>query len=106
MFNHDVRIQINEIALKFAENLQDHIQIHSLYVYSSYANGTYREDSNIDIAVIADGFTGDLIEDTFMMMKIRREVDNRIEPHPFSVEEFNESDPIVKEVIRTGIRII
>lgn len=106
MADFDVRKQINEIALQFAKGLQDHIQLHSLYVYGSYANGTYREDSDIDIAVVADGFTGDLVEDTFMLMKVRRKVDNRIEPHPFPVEEFNEHDPMAKEVIRTGIRII
>lgn len=56
--------------------------------------------------MVADGFSGDLVEDTYKLMKIRRSVDNRIEPHPFSVEDFNDKDPIAKEVIRTGIRIV
>lgn len=63
-------------------------------------------DSDIDIAVVADGFSGDLVEDTFKLMKIRRSVDKRIEPHPFLTEEFNENDPMAKEVMDTGIRII
>ena len=39
---------------------------------------------------MADGFSGDLVEDTFKLMKIRRNVDKRIEPHPFCVEDFND----------------
>lgn len=100
------RKQINNIAEKYAELLKDHIKIHRLYLYGSYASGNYTENSDIDIAVVADGFTGDLVEDTFWLMKIRRSVDNRIEPHPFRVEEFNENDPMAKEVIDTGIRIV
>jgi predicted nucleotidyltransferase len=92
--------------LEYAGILKEHIQLHSLYVYGSYASGKFTADSDIDIAVVADGLSGDLVEDTFKLMKIRRTVDNRIEPHPFSIEEFNEDDPMAKEVIRTGIRIV
>lgn len=102
----DIRGKLNEIALQFAENLKDHIQIHSLYVYGSSVNGKFTDDSDIDIAVVADGFTGDLVEDRLMLMKMRRDVDYRIEPHPFMLNEFNESNPLAGEVIRTGTKII
>lgn len=100
------REQINEVALKYAELIKEHFRLHSLYVYGSYASGKYTDVSDIDIAVVADGFTGDLIDDTFKLMRLRRGVDNRIEPRPFSVEEFNENDPLAKEVMNTGIRIV
>jgi hypothetical protein len=45
------------------------------------------------------------MEDTFQLMKIRRDVDNRIHPHPFSIEDFNADDPMVREIIKAGIRI-
>jgi predicted nucleotidyltransferase len=98
--------QINEVALQYAELLKDHFQLHSLYVYGSYANGKFTEDSDIDIAVIAEGFSGDIAEDTFQLMKVRRGVDTRIEPHPFLVEDFHENNPLANEVLRSGIRII
>jgi predicted nucleotidyltransferase len=106
MANFSPEKQINEIALQYAGLLKEHIGLHSLYVYGSYASGKFTADSDIDIAVVADGFSGDLVEDRFKLMKLRRNVDNRIEPHPFSIEEFNEEDPMAKEVIRTGIRIV
>jgi uncharacterized protein len=98
--------RINEVALQYANVLKHHFQLHSLYVYGSYAKGKFTEDSDIDIAVVADGFSGDLVEDTFQLMKIRRGVDTRIEPHPFLVEEFHENNPLANEVLRSGIRII
>lgn len=106
MVEKDTGKQIKDIALKYAEVIKDHIELHSLYIYGSYAKGNYTKDSDIDIAVIADGYTGDLIEDTFKLMKIRRSVDNRIEPHPFLIEEFNENNPIAKEIMSTGVRIV
>jgi predicted nucleotidyltransferase len=102
----DSEKQIKNIAAQYAELLKKHVELHSLYVYGSHASGKYTEDSDIDIAVVADGFTGDLIEDTLKLMKVRRSVDNRIEPHPFSIEQFNEDDPMAKEIMNSGIRIV
>lgn len=106
MVDADVKERLSKIALKYAEYLKENLHLHSLYIYGSYAKNQYTDDSDIDIAVVANGFTGDLVEDTFMLMKIRRKVDNRIEPHPFPVNEFNENDPLAREVIQTGIKII
>ncbi|MFA1820187.1 nucleotidyltransferase domain-containing protein [Virgibacillus oceani] len=86
------RKSITDIAAKYANLLKEHVNLHSLYVYGSHVIGTYRDDSDIDIAVVAEGFTGDMVEVTFKLMKIRREVNNRIEPHPFMVEEFDEAN--------------
>lgn len=97
--------QIFDIAMKYADQLKGHIRLHSLYVYGSYATGNFTEDSDIDIAVVGNGFSGDLMEDTFQLMKIRRDVDNRIHPYPFSIEDFNADDPMAREIINAGIRI-
>lgn len=106
MANVDIGRQIKDIALQFAECLKGHIQLHSLYLYGSYAKGTFQADSDIDLAVVADGLTGDRMEDTLLLMKLRRRVDSRIEPYPFLINEFTEHNPMAKEVIRTGIRIV
>ncbi|MGE5577307.1 MAG: nucleotidyltransferase domain-containing protein [Syntrophothermus sp.] len=97
---------IYEIAGKYAEVLRRKIRLSRLYVYGSYSTGDHDDDSDIDIAVVADGLTGDVIEDTFTLMKLRREVDMRIEPHPFLTSEFTEKNPLAREVMRTGMRIV
>ena len=40
------------------------------------------------------------------LMKLRRDVDMRIEPHPFAKSDFDETNPFIKEIIETGERII
>jgi hypothetical protein len=51
-------------------------------------------------------FSGDPVEDTLLLMRIRRKIDNRIEPRPFKTSDFNSSNPFVREIINTGIEII
>jgi predicted nucleotidyltransferase len=106
MADDNVGNQINDVALQYAGMLKEHIGLHCLYVYGSYVSGTFTDDSDIDIAVVAEGYSGDFVEDTFKLMKIRRKVDNRIEPYPFYVEDFNDQNPMAKEVMRTVIRIV
>ena len=100
------REDIKEVALKYADVLKKNYKLSSLYIYGSYAKENYTADSDIDIAVVAENFTGDLIEDTFQLMRLRRKVDYRIEPHPFMSNLFNEDNPEAREVIKTGIRVI
>jgi predicted nucleotidyltransferase len=72
------------------------------YVYGSYAKATQKADSDIDIAVVADGLSGDAVDDTWRLMKLRRSIDTRIEPHPFLPCDFTEANPMVAEVMRRG----
>lgn len=37
---------------------------------------------------------------------LRREVDTRIEPHPFLTSDFTENSPIAREIMETGIRTL
>ncbi|KJS23385.1 MAG: nucleotidyltransferase [Clostridiaceae bacterium BRH_c20a] len=97
---------IKLIASQFAELVRSEMNIKSVYLYGSVVKGTNTEDSDIDIAVIGDDFSGDPVEDTLKLMKIRRKVDNRIEPHPFKSSEFNKTNPFVAEIITTGIKIM
>ena len=60
----------------------------------------FTEQSDIDVAVISKDFTGDLVDDTLKLMRVRRKVDNRIEPHPIIANDFNDSNPFVKEIMK------
>lgn len=98
--------KIKEIAQRYSEVLRKYMNLKSLFLFgSTVRRGEFREDSDIDIAVISDDFSGNLIEDTFKLMKLRRNIDTRIEPHPFTVSEFAEDNPFVNEIINTGIKI-
>jgi predicted nucleotidyltransferase len=97
---------IEDIAREYGKLVKQKIDIKHIYLYGSYAKDTYSSDSDIDIAIVGDYFSGDVIEDTLLLMKIRREIDNRIEPRPFKTEDFNSSNPLVKEIKETGKKIM
>ena len=40
------------------------------------------------------------------LMKLRRKFDTRIEPHPFNEKDFDISNPLVNEILNTGIKIL
>jgi predicted nucleotidyltransferase len=73
----------------------------SCQLFGSFINGSPDHDSDIDIAVISEEFTGDLVDDTMKLMRIRRKVNTRIEPHPLS-----KGNPFIKEIIASGLRIV
>lgn len=82
------------------------IKIWRIYLYGSYAKGTYTKDSDIDLAIFLDINDIDGFEEDAKFMKLRRTVDLRIEPHTFAKTDFDEADPFVREIIKTGYRIM
>ncbi|HHU50194.1 MAG: nucleotidyltransferase domain-containing protein [Caldicoprobacterales bacterium] len=97
---------VKKIAERYAELLKEEIDVQSVYLFGSYVKGTNTKDSDIDILVVSDSFGDDVIEDRVKLMKIRRKVDYRIEPHPLRSSEFDLSNPFVREVLNTSIRIM
>ena len=95
-----------EIAAQYAAVLSDSFAVKQVFLFGSAAKGNAQEDSDIDIAVSAENFSGDKVEDMFQLMKLRRNVDIRIEPHPFPANDFTEANPFAAEIIKTGIRIM
>ncbi len=74
------------------------------YIFGSYVKGTMREDSDIDLAIIFKK-----LNDTFDMqvklMKLRRKFDIRIEPHAFRESDFEISNSLANEILKTGLEI-
>ena len=74
------------------------------YLFGSYSRGTPSKDSDIDIAVVIDNFDNEF-EEQLTLMKHRRAVDLRIEPHPYRERDFDPEDPFVNRIISSGVRI-
>ncbi|MBU0488896.1 MAG: nucleotidyltransferase domain-containing protein [Bacteroidetes bacterium] len=75
-----------------------------VYLFGSYAKGNFNEDSDIDIAVVLKDY-GDLSNMQLELMRMRRKIDSRIEPHPFRERDFEPSNPIVHEIMKYGKEI-
>jgi len=102
-FNQD---EIKDIAYRYMEALKAKFDIKDIYLFGSTVNGAAAGDSDIDIAVISNTFTGDRVQDTFELMRLRRGIDMRLEPHPFLEADFIQANPLAKEIMATGISLL
>lgn len=99
--NKDIIDSVN----KFIEEIKKKYKVTAIILFGSYAKGTANEDSDIDIAVISDDFD-DIYDCMAILMGMTWDIDARIEPHPITTEDFeNVSNPFVKEVVDTGIKV-
>lgn len=74
------------------------------YLFGSFAKGNEREESDIDVAIVLDNMP-DFFDTQRQLMRLRRKVDLRIEPHPISEKDFNKMNPFAFEIQQTGIEI-
>lgn len=93
-------------AMSFLKLLEaSGIPIDSAFIFGSYAKGKAREGSDIDICLISSVFSN-LFEDRLKLMRLRREIDASIEPHPFGHKDFIDENPLVWEIKNTGEKIL
>ncbi len=97
---------IMEIIEQYVEKICENYKIEAIILFGSYAKGTNNEDSDIDIAIITDDFEDDIIDEELKLMRLRRKIDTRIEPHIIRIEDYRKAEtPFVKEIIDTGIKV-
>jgi len=83
--------------------LKDHFDIEKVYLFGSYARETNREDSDIDVAIIVKKIKGDYFSTTPLLWKLRRQIDDRIEP--VLIEKDNDNSGFLEEIQKNGIEI-
>ena len=94
-----------DIAQKYAVAVKANYNYIKIILFGSYAKGNFNDDSDIDIAVIFKEYSS-TIDMQLELMRLRRKIDSRIEPHPFRESEFDSSNPLVNEIIKYGQEII
>jgi len=100
----DQRDALN-IAAKYADEVKMKYAPVKMVLFGSYAKGSFNEDSDIDIAVILKDYDN-LIDTQVDLMRIRRRIDSRIEPHPFREQDFTTSNPLVSEIVKYGMDLL
>jgi predicted nucleotidyltransferase len=83
--------------------LGNHFDLESVYLFGSYAKDTNTEDSDIDVAVVVKNISGDFFTVNPLLWKLRRQVDDRIEP--ILIELNNDKSGFLNEIKRNGIEI-
>lgn len=101
-----VNKEIVDIVNKYIEIVSKNYNVLAIILFGSYAKGTQREDSDIDIAIITDDIKTDKFDEEVNLMQLRNNIDYRIEPHIISVSDYeNDETPFVVEVKNTGIKV-
>ena len=93
--------EIIDIVKKFAKKVTEKYDCVEIILFGSYAKGSDHIDSDIDIAVILKDFDNRM-NTQLELMRLRREIDSRIEPHPFKESDFYENTPLINEIKKYG----
>ncbi|MDR1669780.1 MAG: nucleotidyltransferase domain-containing protein [Oscillospiraceae bacterium] len=92
--------QAREVAGKYAEKVVNSLNPSSVILFGSYVNGTPHTDSDIDIAVLMNGFEGDWYDTEVLLYRLRRNISFDIEPH--LLDRANDPLGFVEHVVKTG----
>jgi uncharacterized protein len=85
--------QVNEIIKGFISRLMSEIPVDEVILFGSYAQGTAKEHSDIDLAVISDWFQDKTrIEGMQYLSRIAARYNTLIEAIPFTTEEYKNLD--------------
>lgn len=79
------------------------INYENVYLFGSYAKDNQRPESDIDVAVIVNGFDADILDLNLILWKLRRNIDLRIEPK--IIDRSNDFSGLWEEIQLTGIKI-
>lgn len=82
------------------------IPIKEAVLFGSFAKGNSQEFSDIDIALVSDVFVGNRIDDKDKIRRITLSVSSAIEVIPFAPQDFDFNNPLAKEILSTGIKLI
>ena len=83
--------------------LKEYFDVDKVYLFGSYAKETNREDSDIDVAIVVNSIKGDYFSTTPLIWKLRRQIDDRIEP--IIIEKDNDNSGFFEEIQKNGIEI-
>lgn len=99
--------QLNNVITEFIQRIRSRHALKRAYLYGSYARGTARADSDIDIALVFEHLDeAGVFDEAFEVFHEAQEFNPDIEPICFQEDEFEEAlAPIVDVIRRDGVRI-
>ena len=98
--------KITEVISEYISILSSEIAIEKVFLFGSYAKGTYHENSDIDIAVYSKDFSTETrIEDMTYLLDKTWGLGLDIQPYPFGTDDYEDPVGIVEEILATGIEL-
>ncbi len=85
---------------------QEGVDVSRVILFGSYAKGTAKPESDIDVAIISSQFGKNNLKEMMFLRRIALKIDSHIEPLPFSPNDINDRySTLAQEIIKYGITI-
>ncbi|MCL2217344.1 MAG: nucleotidyltransferase domain-containing protein [Defluviitaleaceae bacterium] len=91
---------VRKIATSYADEVKKALNPKEVILFGSYVNGTPHEWSDIDIAVVFNGFEGDWLKTASQLVRLRRNISIDIEPH--LMDEQHDRSGFLEHIKKTG----
>jgi predicted nucleotidyltransferase len=91
---------VRQIATRYADEVKKELSPVSIILFGSHVSGKPHEWSDIDIAVVMNGFEGDWLETSSLLFRLRRNINIDIEPH--LMDEQHDRSGFLEHVKETG----
>ena len=85
---------------RYAEEVTKELKPEKIVMFGSYAAGRAHEDSDIDVAVIFNGFEGDFLRVSSWLWSLTWRISSHIEP--VLLDRADDKSGFVEEVLKTG----
>jgi len=95
--------EVIEKLLRYKLLLSKYFDLDKVILFGSYAKGLQHADSDIDVAVVVKQIEGDYFTYTPLLWKLRREIDDRIEPILFETNK--DKSGFLETIVNEGIEI-
>lgn len=95
---------VRQIAKRYADVVCEQLNPKTVILFGSYVNGNPHEHSDIDIAIIFDGYDGNWFDTAVLLQHLRCGIDDdspaAIEPH--LMDETSDPSGFLEHVKKTG----
>ena len=95
----DKRTLIDTVE-RYTEAVKREFSPNAVILFGSYINGNPHENSDIDVGVVFNGFTGDWRKTSLRLWNLAYDISWDIEPH--LLDSKNDKSGFVKHVFKTG----
>jgi len=102
-----VPAETRKIISRYIKELErNHIPIQQAVLFGSRSKGSSHEWSDIDIALVSEAFGDGRMRDRSKIRRITLSISNDLSPLPFRPEDFTPEDPLVREILETGVKVV
>lgn len=89
-----------KLVKQYTQLITNEFSPSAIVLFGSYVNGNPHEDSDIDVGIIFNNFSGDWQQTVTQLWRLRRDISLDIEPHLF--DEQNDKSGFVEHIKKTG----